>query len=114
VQLSPAYRPAVGVAGGNTLDGMRVTPSAEELETAGTFRLLSREFDDHGGIVAEVEIARDGLEAIVPPTGDVNRLVVRQRRPLARERSNVLDLDAGALVTFAYARRDLGGSDAIR
>lgn len=113
VQLSPAYRPAGELAGGDPLDGMRVLPSAEELETAGTFRLLAREFDAEGNIVAQVQIAREGLEAILPPTGDVNRPTIHQRRPLARERSNVLDLEAGAIVSFSYARRESGGSHAI-
>lgn len=114
IQLSPAYRPAAGIAGGDTLDGMRIIPSVEQLEAAGTFRLLSRELDDAGNIVAKVEIRRDGLEAILPPTGDVNRPIVQQDRILARARSNVLDLEAGALVTFTYVPRGSGGPNAIR
>lgn len=112
--LSPAYRPAEGLAGSDPLDGLRMLPSAEELETAGAFRLLARQFDGEGNILAEVEVAREGFEAILPPTGDDNRPAVRQRRPLVRDRSNVLDLEAGAVVSFSYARRETGGSHAIR
>lgn len=102
--LSPGYSPLSGACGGDAASGRRRLISAEQTEIAGVLRVLRREFDEAGGISAEVLVRQAGQEAIIVPGVDPAP-IISQSGPLERERSNVLSLDEGASVQFVYAPR---------
>lgn len=105
--VSPGFSPLAGASGGDASAGRRRLASVEQSEIAGHLRILRREFDEtgSGGISAELQLRRAGLEAIIIP-GALSEPQISQAGPLARERSNVLSLDAGATVQFAYPSRE--------
>ena len=106
VVLSPGFLPRAEAAGGDAASGRRRLISVEQAEIGGDFSILRREFDD-GGMSAEVMVRRSGLEGIIVPGADVAPEII-QDAPLARERSNVLALAAGARIRFTYPERTAG------
>ena len=106
VVLSPGFLPRAETAGGDAASGRRRLISVEQAEIGGDFSVLGREFDG-GGMSAEVMVRRSGLEGIIVPGADVAPEIV-QDAPLARERSNVLALAAGARIRFTYPERTGG------
>lgn len=95
--LSPAFTPMSGCAGSDTSAGRRKIISAEEAEVSGRVMVSQREHGE-AGITAAVTITAENQEAIVLPGG----LAPQVQGATQRERSNVVNLPKGSVVTFTY------------
>lgn len=104
ILLSPGFRPGAGLAAAELLSGDRRLVSAEEAETAGTFRLLAREGTEDGGMHVRAQILRDGLEAVL--VHSEGAAVATGATAMARSVEGVLTLSAGATIDFVYPPRE--------
>jgi N-methylhydantoinase B len=102
--LEPGFAPGASGWTAPVLAGRRVLPSAEELERQHGLRLIARERDDDGRLVARLQLIDQPCEAagFAPPGSDASIILHTDGAEHDLARANAVPVPKNAQIVFTY------------